>query len=197
MNPMLRYYITDRKSAGGTRALLDLIAANVALGVDRIQIREKDLPTRELAALVEAAVALAAPYKTRILVNHRCDIALACGAQGVHLTSDDVPAARVRAIAPPGFEVGVSCHTIDDVLAAAGGGADFVVFSPVFYTPSKAAYGPPAGLERLHEACRAVTVPVLALGGVDETNAPACIAAGAAGIAGIRLFQRADAQLRP
>jgi len=193
---MLRYYITDRKSAGGARALLDLIAANVALGVDRIQIREKDLPPRELAALVEAAVVLAAPCKTRILVNHRCDIALACGAHGVHLTSDDVPAGCVRAIAPPGFEIGVSCHTIDDVRAAAEGGADFAVFSPVFYTPSKAAYGPPAGLEQLRKACRAATIPVFALGGVDETNAPACIAAGAAGIAAIRMFQRAAARSR-
>ena len=171
--------------------MLDFIAAALARGVDRIQIREKHLAPPDLITLVKAAVGLAEPYGARILVNHRTDIALACGAHGVHLTSDDVPPARARAIAPPGFLVAVSCHSVADARAAAEAGADFAVFGPVFQTPSKARYGSPLGLAQLGDACRAVSIPVLALGGVDETNAPACIAAGAAGIAGIRLFQPA------
>ncbi|MGE5489331.1 MAG: thiamine phosphate synthase [bacterium] len=188
---MLRYYITDSRSAGGVRAVLGYIAAALSRGVDRIQIREKHLPARELMALVTEAVALAEPYGARILVNHNTGIALVCGAHGVHLTSDDVPPPRIRAIAPPGFLIAVSCHSVADVRAAAESGADFAVFGPVFHTPSKERYGSPLGLAQLGEACRAVSIPVLALGGVDETNAPACIAAGAAGIAAIRMFQRA------
>ncbi len=181
---MLRYYITDRAALGGCDALLEAIARNLAAGVDYIQIREKDLGAGELLRLAGRALALPNPHGTRILVNHRTDVALAAGAHGVHLTSDDVPAQRVRAIAP-GLVIGVSCHTVEELRAAEG--ADFVVFGPVFY---KAGHGPPVGLERLAEACRAARMPVLALGGVDESNAAACIDAGAAGIAGIRMFQR-------
>lgn len=186
---MLRYYITDRKALGGIPALLDAIGRNLARGVDYVQIREKDLLVRELMELAKAALRLPNPGGTRILINHRTDLALACGAHGVHLTSDDVPAARVRAIAPPGFSIGVSCHSAGAVRAAAS--ADFVVFGPVFWTPSKAAYGLPAGLPALSEVCRISPVPVLALGGVDHSNAADCVAAGAAGIAGIRIFQAA------
>lgn len=184
---MLRYYITDRKAAGGIPGLLDSIARNLHLGVDYIQIREKDLGVGGLMALVHAALALPNPNGTRILLNHRTDLALACGAHGVHLTSDDVPTRQLRSIAPPGFLIGVSCHSLGDVRAA--GCADFVVFGPVFYTPSKASYGEPAGLGALREACRTATVPVLALGGINEQNADSCIQAGAAGVAAIRMFQ--------
>jgi thiamine-phosphate pyrophosphorylase len=181
---MLRYYITDRRALGGTRALLDCIGRNLAKGVERIQIREKDLPARELVELVQAALALPNPHGSRILVNHRTDVALACGAHGVHLTADDVPPSRVRAIAPPAFLVGISCHSAAEIAP----GADFAVFGPVFASPGK---GPPVGVQALAEACRAARIPVFALGGVEWSNAERCIAAGAAGIAGIRLFQGA------
>ncbi|HWR53594.1 MAG TPA: thiamine phosphate synthase [Bryobacteraceae bacterium] len=184
---MLRYYITDRKPLGGIPELLEAIACNLARGVDYIQIREKDLAVAELLALTRAALALPNPQGTRILVNHRTDLALACGAHGVHLTSDDVPPCRVRAITPPEFIIGVSCHSVEEVRTAAG--ADFAVFGPVFYTPSKASYGDPAGLDKLAEACRATTIPVLALGGIDERTAERCVEAGAAGVAAIRMFQ--------
>ncbi|HEX8985211.1 MAG TPA: thiamine phosphate synthase, partial [Bryobacteraceae bacterium] len=190
---MLRYYITDRRAAGGTEALLDVIAHNLAAGVDMVQIREKDLTARELFALVRAALALANPRGAKILVNSRADVALAAGAAGVHLPSDSfAPSALCAAVpVPAGFLIGVSCHQVEQVRAAEREGASFATFGPVFYTASKAPYGEPVGIERLREACAAVRMPVFALGGIGENNTAECIAAGAAGIAGIGMFQRA------
>ena len=184
-------YVTDRMALAGD--LLDVIRRAINAGVDWIQIREKDLPTRPLAELVRDSVAAARDSSARILVNDRLDVALAAGAAGVHLGEQSLPVAEVarwrRSSGPPGFLVGASRHSRAAAVEAERHGANYIIFGPVFATASKAAYGPPQGLERLAEVCQSVRIPVLAIGGITLTNAAACFAAGAAGLAAIRLFQ--------
>ena len=179
-------YITDRRT---TISLPDTIRRNIADGVTWIQIREKDLPARELLDLVRLALALPNPTGTKILVNGRMDVALAAGAAGLHLPAGSIAPRVFRPLAPSGFLIGVSCHTIGEVRQAEAEGADYVVFGPVFAPISKNSSLPPRGLDGLTQAAGAAKIPVLALGGVTNQNTGACIAAGAAGIAGISMFQ--------
>ncbi len=188
--------MTDRRAVGADADLLAVIRRAAAAGVDWIQIREKDLPARRLVELVRGAVEATRDSPTRIFVNDRLDVALAAGAAGVHLGEESLPVAAVVAWrreghAPAGFLVGASCHSLTAVVDAERAGADYIFFGPVFTTPSKAAFGPPQGLDRLAEVCRSVRIPVLAIGGVTLENAGQCLATGAAGIAAIRLFQEA------
>jgi thiamine-phosphate pyrophosphorylase len=181
-------YITDRRGLeDGTlpRVLREAIDA----GINMIQIRERDLASRQLANLVKGAVSYARRTGTLITVNDRLDVAWAMCASGIHLGGHSLPAARVRAIVPPEFLIGVSCHSIQDVLGAESAGADYVVLGPIFETASKLVYGPPLGLSVLSEAAAQTMIPVYALGGVTVDGAVQCLEAGAAGIAGIRLFQ--------
>lgn len=187
--PTLRQYITDRHSLGSVERLLAALARNIADGVDFIQIREKDLPPRDLLDLVRQARDLTGSSQTRLLVNSRVDVALAAGAAGVHLPGGSIPPERWRPMTPPGFVIGVSCHALDEVRAAEQEGADYVVFGPVFAPLSKSSPLPPRGITALAEAASAVRIPVLALGGVTRENAAVCVSAGAAGVAGVSLFQ--------
>ena len=177
------------------RLLRDSIRRAVAAGIDWIQIREKDLGAGALAELVRFAVAEARSASTKVLVNDRLDVALAAGAAGVHVGENSLPVESVsewrRSAARLDFRIGVSCHSLETARAAERGGADYIFFGPVFATPSKVAFGPPQGIERLRQVCAAVAIPVLAIGGVSAENALACVEAGAAGIAAIRLFQDA------
>jgi thiamine-phosphate pyrophosphorylase len=199
----LLYYITDRSQFRGDepdrrRALLAKIIDAARARVDYIQLREKDLSAKELEMLAREALAGVRQNSasTRLLLNSRADLALAVGADGVHLRSDDLSPREIRSVLQlslPGsqstdrFLVAASCHTDEEVIRAQSEGADFAVFAPVF--GKRGAFGmPPAGLAALRLACH-VQLPVLALGGVTIANAASCVDAGAAGIAGIRLFQ--------
>jgi len=178
---MIRCHITDRNLRGVERSLAE--------GVDWVQVRDKELLARDLLDLVRRVLALPNPAGTKILVNTRMDVALAAGAAGLHLPAGSIPPSRWRSIAPPGFLIGVSCHTVDEVRAAEAEGADYVLFGPVFAPLSKASDLPPRGLSGLAEAARVVKIPVLALGGITRQNAEECVLAGAAGIAAISLFE--------
>jgi thiamine-phosphate pyrophosphorylase len=181
-----RYCITDS---------LDVAARAARDGVDMIQIRAKELSARRLSELVRDAVALlpsrdrkgaVVEPNTKILVNARTDVSLACGAHGVHLPAGSMSPAKIRQIVPVGFLIGVSCHTIAELQAAQNEDADFAVFGPIF--PSVTKSGNPIGIESLRQAAATVHLPIYALGGVTKENAPLCIQAGASGIAGISLF---------
>jgi len=200
---VIRCYITDRHGIGGAAALTAnigrFLSETQAAGDEAwVQIREKDLEARELLELVRAALALSNPVvqqenanvhsARKIIVNGRMDIALATAAAGVHLPAGSIAADRWREIAPAGFMIGVSCHTIDEVREAEAKGADYVVFGPVFAPLSKTSQLAPRGIEGLREAVRSVRIPVLALGGITRKNEQACVAAGAAGVAGISMF---------
>lgn len=189
--------ITDRRQYAPGR-MLPAIAAAAAAGVDVIQVRERDLDDRALLALVKDAVAVAGA-QARVVVNDRCDVALAAGAAGVHLRADSMPASEVRRITPGHFLIGRSVHSVPEAQAAvADGGCDYLVFGTVFQTGSKPAGHAVAGLGGLAEVCRAVsdpdgpaTMPVLAVGGVSERDVEAIARAGGAGIAAIGLFAEA------
>jgi thiamine-phosphate pyrophosphorylase len=199
-------YVTDRhgltrtESRAAQETLLLKIEAAAAAGVDWIQIREKDLSGKDCSSLTREALQRAAKFSankitpTRILVNDRLDVALSERAGGVHLGEKSLPLAEAMRLvesrgARKDFIIGVSCHSLEAARSAASGGADYLFFGPVFTTPSKAPFGAPQGLERLAEVCRAVSIPVLAIGGITLANVSACLAAGASGIAAIRLFQ--------
>jgi thiamine-phosphate pyrophosphorylase len=184
---MNRCHITDRRLAGGVEPLLARIARNDAEGVELIQIREKDLSTRALCDLVARAAGLC--RRAKVIVNSRVDVALVCGALGVHLPAQSPAPAEFRRITPPGFLIGVSCHDIEELRRAERGGADYAFFSPVFHPLSKPDQRAAHGLSGLRAACGSVRIPVYALGGITLANAPLCMQAGAAGIAGITLFQ--------
>jgi thiamine-phosphate pyrophosphorylase len=185
------YVITDRQQTAG-RPLPAVVEAALRGGAPAFQLREKDLAPRELYPLAQEMRQLTQAYEARLLINDRIDVALAVDAEGVHLTTTSLPVAVARRLLGPERLLGVSTHSLAEAQAAAAGGADFVVFGPVFFTPSKASYGEPVGLEALRAVCAAVALPVLAIGGIKKTNLDRVIAAGAGGIAVISAVIAAD-----
>lgn len=183
--PFRLYVVTDRHQTGG-RALEDVLADAARGGAGAIQLREKDVTARELYTLGQRIQAAIAPYHVPLLINDRLDVALALDAAGVHLAGHSLPTSVARRALGSTKLLGVSTHSVDDARRAADEGADFVVFGPVFTTPSKLAYGPPQGLQLLATVISQVAIPVIAIGGIDRTNLPQVLQAGAYGVAMIR-----------
>jgi thiamine-phosphate pyrophosphorylase len=187
---VIRHFVTDRRRFRLSSD--DLIARAVRAaggGVDCIQVRERDLPDVALVQLVREMVRAVAGTTARILVNDRVDIAIAANAGGVHLPADSVPASRVRRIAPPGFLIGRSVHSLDDVdRAVADSGCDYLLFGTVFPSHGKPEGHPVAGLDGLRAACARSPLPVIAIGGMTDARAADVASAGAAGLAGVGMF---------
>lgn len=181
------HLITDRRLVPDLAARAGAALARLPPGLAALQLREKDLGGRDLLALARSLVAICRGCGQRLVVNDRLDVALAAGADGVHLPSAGVPVADARRLLGPAALVGVSCHSAEDVVRARDGGASYATFSPVFDTPSKRAYGPPVGTAALREAAR-LGLPLVALGGVTAERAAEVRAAGAAGVAVIRAW---------
>ena len=198
----LLYLITNRQGFNPTTETrseiamdrqIESVRAAAQAGCHLIQIREKDLGSGELVSMARRCLDAVRGHETRLLINDRLDIALAIGADGVHLRTTSLPVEEVRrAVTRLGradFIIGVSTHSVDEARRAAEGGADFIVCGPVYETPSKAAYGQPLGIAGLGSICAAVAIPVIELGGISSRNFRQPLAAGAVGIAGIALFQ--------
>ena len=176
------YLITDRLQAG-TRNLREVVEEALDGGVKAVQLREKDLSSRELYELAYDLKKLTSRYGARLLINDRLDIALAVDADGVHLGNDSIPIYRVRKLLGQQRLIGVSCHNQVNAITAQEKGADFITFGPVFYTPSKAKYGKPVGIDKLENVTHLLDIPVFAIGGVTAANTREVLTAGAAGIA--------------
>jgi len=192
----ITYLITSGETTAGTTPstedfsrILQLVEAAVAAGITLIQLREKNLNARVLFELALQSAQITRGSATRLLINDRADVARGAGADGVHLTTRSLEPRTVRRTFGEEFLIGASTHSLAEARAAREGGADFVVFGPVFETVSKRMYGEPVGLEKLSEAARELgPFPIIALGGVTLENALDCLRAGARGVAAIRLF---------
>lgn len=202
-------YVTDSQSLGLAEPrshILAKIEGAVGAGVDWVQIREKEMPARDLLAIARAAVVTANlqrptreekdRHEPLVLVNDRLDVALAAEAAGIHLGRQSLRARDVIGWRRSGkrtadFMVGLSCHSIDELRQAEDAGVDYAFFGPIFDTPAKRRFGPPLGIAKLAAACQATRLRVIAIGGVTLENSAECLHAGARGIAAIRMFQQA------
>jgi len=191
----LIYLITDGETTAANFTekkpqILNLVEAAVQTKISLIQIREKKLSARLIFELASEVARLTQNTETKLLVNDRADIALAANADGVHLTSRSFSADIIKRHFPKDFIVGVSAHTLEKAETARRRGADFVTFSPIFSSPDK---GEPLGIEKLREVCQALKpFPVIALGGISETNFAEVLKAGASGFAAIRFLNNEE-----
>ncbi len=183
--------VTDRAQTRG-RDLVAVVGECLAAGLPAVQLREKDLPAADLARLGRELRALTRRHGAMLIVNDRADVALAVEADGVQRTSTSLPVSDLLTIADKRLSVGASVHALDEAVAAAEAGADWIVFGPVYDTPSKRAYGPPQGLARLRAVVAAVETPVLAIGGVTPERVGEVCQAGARGVGVISAILGAD-----
>lgn len=183
------YLVTDRRQTNG-RPLVEVVHAALDGGVRAVQLREKDLEGGELYQLAATLRELTSHYQARLLINDRIDVALATDADGVHLGQTSFPVTVARQLLGPEKLIGVSTHSQEEITAAEG--ADFILFGPVYFTPSKAAYGAPQGVERLRQAVGQSAVPVIAIGGVKEEQISEVLATGAHGIGVITAISTAS-----
>ena len=176
------YLVTDQSIAAG-RTLTDVVAAAVQGGVTCVQLREKELNTRDFFAQAILLKELLAPYGIPLVINDRIDVALACGAQGVHLGQSDMPVEAARRLLPPEVFIGWSVETMDDVVRSAALPVDYLGVSPIHATPTKTDTQAPWGLEGLRKVRSATALPLIAIGGIHAGNARAVLSAGADGLA--------------
>jgi thiamine-phosphate pyrophosphorylase len=189
------YLITDRKLFSAACSLYFAIEDALAAGVKAIQLREKDLSTRELLDVAQWMRDLTNEYGAKLIINDRADIALSVDADGVHLGQQSMPAHAVRKIAGDKLVIGVSAHGVDEALAAEKSGADFITLGPVYETLAKLKYGNPIGIEKVREVKSQIAIPVLAIGGIKQEQVHELKAAGADGIAMISaIFTAKDIQ---
>lgn len=186
------YLITDRTQTKG-RDLLWLLEQALDAGVKAIQLREKDLGGRDLFILAEKVSNLCQSYRSALFVNERIDIALAVNAAGVQLGNASVPVALARQLLGAEKMIGLSTHSLGEALEAQQQGADFILFGPVYFTPSKATYGAPQGLNKLKEVVEKISLPVYAIGGIKPENITDVRRMGVSGVALISAIMSSDA----
>lgn len=183
--------VTDRAQTGG-RDLVSVVRECLGAGLPAVQVREKDLGAADLAQLCRALRGPTAERGALLIVNDRMDVALAVGADAVQRTSTSLPIEDIRAVADKRLRIGASVHSREEALAAAAAGADWLVFGPIYDTPSKRTYGAPQGLQALERTARAVQIPVVAIGGITPGRVGEVRRAGAAGVAVISAILTAE-----
>ena len=192
LNPVhLLHLVTDRSLSRG-RSLVEVVREAVSGGVTCVQLREKECTTREFLHEAFLLAELLKPLGIPLIINDRVDIALAVGADGVHLGQRDMPIGYARQIGPPHWIIGISAESLGDALRAEGEGADYIGISPVFSTPTKSDTAAPLGLEGVRQIRSAVRIPLVAIGGIHHGNAMEVIRAGAAGLAVVSAIAGAD-----
>jgi thiamine-phosphate pyrophosphorylase len=184
------YLITDRKAA--KKPLPEAVRLALEGGIKAIQLREKDLPVRELLALAQELRAVTRDFGAKLFINDRLDVATLVGADGIHLGGQSMPVDAVRKVVGKSMQIAVSTHSVGEARAAQDGGADLLTYGPIFETPSKAKYGAPVGVKSLITIKNEVSIPIYALGGINSGNMLQVLSAGADGIAVISAIMAAE-----
>jgi thiamine-phosphate pyrophosphorylase len=184
------YLITDRHTT--KLPLPEAVRLALQGGVRAVQLREKDLPVRNLLALAQELRAITREFGAKLFINDRIDVAVAVNADGIHLGQQGMPVEAARKVVDKNLLIGVSTHNLEEARAAATGGADFITFGPIFETPSKAKYGVPVGVDLLKKVKNELSIPFYAIGGIKSGNIYAIMGSGASGVALISAIMAAD-----